>query len=292
LKAFEFIEAEKANFPIAFMCPRLGVSRAGYYAWRRRPPCHRDQADAALLWTIRCVHEASRGTYGAPRVHVELAADHGVRCGRKRVARLMRAAGLQGVHRRRRQGCTRRDPHAIPAPDLVQRHFTPPRQDQLWVADITQHRTWEGWLYVAVVLDAYSRRVVGWAMADHMRAELVVEALQMAIWSRRPAAGLIHHSDQGGQYTSFAFGRALRDAGIVPSMGSVGDAYDNALVESFFATLQTELLDRRSWATRRQLRIAVFDYLEGFYNRRRRHSALGYLSPATYEKMTAAAPAA
>lgn len=292
MRAFVFVEAEKANFPIAFMCSRLGVSRAGYYAWQRRPPSARDRADARLLTTIRAVHQDSRGTYGAPRVHAELALDHGIRCGRKRVARLMRKAGLQGVHRRRRQGCTRRDPHAVPAPDLVQRDFDPPRQDRLWVADVTQHATWEGWLYVAVVLDAYSRRVVGWAMADHIRAELVVEALQMALWNRRPAPGLVHHSDQGSQYTSLAFGRTLRAAGVVASMGSVGDAYDNALAESFFATLQTELLDRHTWPTRRQLRIAVFDYLEGFYNPRRRHSSLGYLSPANYEKMTAAAPAA
>jgi putative transposase len=274
------------------MCSRLGVSRAGYYAWRSRPPSTRARADAALLPTIRAIHQASRGIYGAPRIHAELALAHGVRCGRKKVARLMRQHGLEGVHRRRRGGCTRRNPAATPAPDLVERNFTPPARDRLWVADITQHPTWEGWLYVAVVLDAYSRRVVGWAMADHIRAELVIEALQMAIGNRRPGPGLVHHSDQGSQYTSLAFGRTLRAAGMVPSMGSVGDAYDNALAESFFATLQTELLDRHPWPTRRQLRIAVFDYLEAFYDRRRRHSALGYLSPVNYEKMTAAAPAA
>ena len=248
MKAFVFIEAEKANFPVSFMCSRLGVSRAGYYAWRCRRPSERDQADARLLGTIRLIHQQFRGPYGAPRIHAELRFDHDVRCGRKRVARLMRTAGLQGVHRRRRQGLTRRDPNAIPAPDLVNRDFAPAGTNRLWVADITQHRTWEGWLYVAVVIDAYSRRVIGWAMADHIRAELVIEAVEMALWNRQPAPGVIHHSDQGGQYTSLAFGRTLRAAGMKASMGTVGDCFDNALAESFFATLQTELLDRHFWA--------------------------------------------
>lgn len=292
MKAFAFIEVEKANFPVSFMCPRLHVSRAGYYAWRRRPPCARDRADTELVGVIKAIHARSRGTYGAPRVHAELAMEFGIRCGRKRVARLMRTAGICGVHRRRRMGLTIRDPKATPAPDLVNRDFVPSGIDRLWVADITQHRTWQGWLYVAVVVDAYSRRVVGWAMADHVRAELVVEALEMAVFARAPGQGVVHHSDQGCQYTSLAFGRALRATGVTGSMGSVGDCFDNALAESFFATLQTELLDRHYWSTRQQLRLAIFDFIEAFYNPSRRHSSLGYLSPVDYERLTCAAPAA
>jgi putative transposase len=206
-----------------------------------------------------------------------LAVSHG------RVERLMRCAGLQGVHRRRLRGCTRRDQAAIPSEDLVERNFRPAAPDRLYVADITQHRTSEGWLYLAVVLDCFSRRVVGWAMADHIRSELVVDALQMAIWNRRPAPGAIHHSDHGSTYTSWAFGHRLREAGLLGSMGSIGDCFDNSVAESFFATLQTELLDRSPWPTREGLAQAVFAFIEGFYNPRRRHSTLGYLSPADYE---------
>jgi putative transposase len=292
VSTFAFIEAEKAHFPISFMCSRLGVSRAGFYAWRARRPSRRDRADARLLSLVRAVHASSRGTYGAPRVHAELRAVHAVRCGRKRVARLMHTAGLVGVHRRRRIGLTRRDPAATPSPDLVKRNFAPHAPNRLWVADITQQRTGQGWFYLAVIVDAYSRRVVGWAMAEHVRTDLVLDALSMAIAARRPPPGLVHHSDQGAQYTSLAFGRALCAAGIAGSMGTVGDCYDNAMAESFFATLQTELLDRHYWTTRRQLATAVFDYIETFYNRRRRHSALGYHSPADYERITTAAPAA
>jgi putative transposase len=196
VRAFRFVEATKAEFPVAFMCARLGVSPSGYYAWRQRPPSARARADAALTTTIGAIHRASRGTYGAPRVQAELADAHGMRCGRKRVARLMRAAGIAGCHRRRRTRTTRRDEAAAPAPDLVQRAFAADAPNRLWVADITFVPTWSGFLYLAVVLDACSRRVVGWAMADHLRAELVVDALEMALWHRRPAAGLIHHSDR------------------------------------------------------------------------------------------------
>jgi len=283
VRAFEFVESEKANHPVARMCRVLGVSRSGFHAWSGRPPSERARRDAELTAAIRAVHERSRGTYGAPRVHVELALDHGVACGRKRVARLMREAGIEGVHRRRRQGLTRRDPAAAPSDDLVRRLFRPGAPDVLWVADITQQRTWEGWWYLAVVLDAFSRRVVGWAMASHLRTELVLEALDMAVAHRRPAPGVVHHSDHGCQYTSLAFGRRMREAGVVPSMGSVGDCFDNAVAESFFATFECELLDRRSWPTRRGLDTAAFDFIEGFYNPRRRHSTLGYLSPAEFE---------
>lgn len=261
----------------------LGVSPSGYYARRLRPLCARAQADAALLARIRAIHEQSRRTYGAPRVHAELR-EAGVRCGRKRVARLMRHAGLQGAHRRRRLRTTIRDMDAAPAPDLVARAFTTDRPNRLWIADITYVRTWSGWLYLAIVLDTFSRRVVGWSMADHLQSTLVVDALDMALWNRRPTPGLVHHSDRGCQYTSLAFGRRCREVGISPSMGRVGNAYDNAMAEAFFATLETELLTRRAFPHRGAARAAIFDYIEGFYNPHRRHSALGYLSPAEYER--------
>jgi putative transposase len=211
---------------------------------------------------------------------------HGVRVSRKRVERLMRAAGISGLVRRKRGRTTISVPGVRVADDLVERRFRPDAPDVLWIADVTYLRTWEGWLYLAAVQDAYSRRIVGWSMADHMRSELVVDALQMAVSRRRPAPGLIHHSDQGSQYVSLAFGQAARDAGIARSMGSKGDCYDNAVAESFFATLKKELVHRRSWPTRRELTSEVFEYLEAFYNRARRHSTLGYLSPVDYENRT------
>ena len=213
---FQLIEQEKAHHAVSQLCRVLGVSRAGFYAWQGRPPSARAVADQQLIEQIRAIHARSRATYGAPRIHAELRLDHGVHASRKRVARLMRAAGLVGCHRRRRHGLTRRDPTAAPAPDLVGRQFTAERPNALWVADITYVPTWSGWLSLAVVLDVWSRRVVGWAMADHLRAELVVDALDMAIWRRRPATGLVHHSDQGCQHTSLAFGRRCREAGITP----------------------------------------------------------------------------
>ncbi len=280
---FAFVEAEKANFPVTILCRLLGVSTSGYYAWRSRPPSARSRADHALSRRICLIHERSRGTYGMPRVWAELRYE-GIYCSRKRVARLLRLAGLQGCHRRKGPRTTRRTPEAAPAPDLVKRAFPAAAPDQLWVADITYVPTWMGFLYLAVVLDAYSRRVVGWAMADHVRTELVVEAVEMALWRRRPGAGLIHHSDQGSQYTSLAFGRRLREAGMMASMGSRGDCFDNAMAESFFATLECELLARQRFPTRNAARLALFDYIEGFYNAHRRHSALDYLSPAAYER--------
>jgi putative transposase len=277
------VAQEKAAYAVATMCRVLGVSPSGYYAWRTRPPCARGQADQALLERIRTIHMHSRQTYGAPRIHAELR-ESGVRCSRKRVARLMRQAGVAGAHRRGRQRTTVRDPQAAPAPDLVARVFHAEHPDRLWIADITYVRTWSGWLYVAVVLDAFSRRVVGWAMMEALRTELVLDALNMALWTRRPGAGVVHHSDRGCQYTSLTFGRRCREAGIVPSMGRRGDAYDNAVAEAFFATLETELLMRQSFPHRGAARAAIFDYIEGFYNPRRQHSTLGYLSPAEYER--------
>lgn len=235
------------------------------------------------MHAIREVHAASYGTYGHRRVHAELTMGRRLEVSPGRVERLMRATGLQGVHRRRLRGCTRRDEAATPSADLVERRFTPDGPDRLYVADVTQHRTGEGWLYYAVVIDCFSRRVVGWSIADHIRSELVVDALQMAIWNRRPAPGTVHHSDHGSIYTSWAFGHRLREAGLLGSMGSIGDCFDNSVAESFFATLQTELLDRSTWPTREGLANAIFAFVEGFYNPTRRHSTLGYLSPADYE---------
>ena len=276
------MRAHRAMHSIAAMSRVLGVSSSGFHAWCTRPVSARAQTDAALLDQIRAIHTRSRGTYGVPRVHAELAAQ-GVHVGRKRVTRLMAAAGLAGVSRRKRTTTTRRDRDARPAPDLVERDFTAAAPDQLWVADITYIPTWAGFLYLAVVLDAWSRRVVGWAMATHLRTELVLEALNMALTQRRPTA-VIHHSDQGCQYTSIAFGQRCREMGVRPSMGSVGDAYDNALCESFFATLECELLDRSRFKTQVEARLAVFEFIEGWYNPHRRHSALNYLSPINYER--------
>jgi putative transposase len=276
------MSANQASFPIAVMARVLGVSEAGYYAWRQRPASAHASADAALLKRVRTIHASSRETYGAPRVHAELRAG-GEKHGRKRIARLMRAAGLVGASRRRNGvTTTRRDPDARPAPDLVDRDFTATAPNQLWVADITFVPTANGFLYLAVVMDAWSRKIVGWAMATHLRAELVVDALEMAIGQRRPG-NVIHHSDQGSQYTSLAFGKRCMEAGVRPSMGSVGDAYDNAMCESFFATLECELLDRRRFSSQAEARMACFSFIEGWYNPVRLHSALGYRSPMAYE---------
>jgi putative transposase len=255
---FEFIQAEKANHPITTMCRLLGVSRSGYHAWAVRPVSARAVRDREISAAIEAVWERSRRTYGAPRVHIELRLDHDIRCGRKRVARLMRHAGLEGAHRRRRRGLTRRDLTVLPSADLVERDFRPVDPNRLWVADITQQWTGEGWLYLATVIDAFSRRVVGWSMAAHLRTELVLDAFNMAVWNRRPGEGLVHHSDHGCQYTSLAFGRRLREAGIVGSMGTIGDCFDNAAAESFFATLKTELLSLRTWATRAEATTAIY----------------------------------
>jgi putative transposase len=276
------MSAHQASFPIATMARVLAVSEAGYYAWRQRPPSAHAVADTALLKRVRTIHASSRETYGAPRVQAELRAG-GEKHGRKRIARLMRAAGLVGASRRRNGvTTTRRDPDVRPAPDLVDRDFTATAPNQLWVADITFVPTANGFLYLAVVLDAWSRKIVGWAMAPHLRAELVVDALEMAIDQRRPG-DVIHHSDQGSQYTSLAFGKRCKEAGVRPSMGSVGDAYDNAMCESFFATLECELLDRRRFASQAEARMACFSFIEGWYNPVRLHSALGYRSPMVYE---------
>ena len=281
------MRANQAKYPVRRMCRLLGVSPSGYYAWSRRSSSQRARADAELLKRIQAIYERSRGTYGAPRIQAELRA-----CGelvsRKRVARLMREAGLRGASRRRPILTTIRDEKSRPAPDLVKRHFAADGRDRLWVADITYIPTGSGFLYLAVVVDAWSRRVVGWSMATHLRTELVLEALNMALGQRRPQE-VIHHSDQGSQYTSIAFGQRCREASVRPSMGSVGDCFDNALCESFFATLECELLERRRFRTQIEARMAVFEFVEGWYNPHRRHSALGYLSPVEFERLKGAA---
>jgi putative transposase len=284
MSRFGFIQAQKAAYPIALACRVLEVSRAGYYAWVRRSPSARARADGELTERIRQVHVQSRATYGAPRIQAELAAT-ACRVGRKRVGRLMRQAGLVGCSRRRQTiRTTVADPAAMPWPNVVARQFAAPTLDRLWVGDITYVPTHEGWLYLAVLLDACSRRVVGWAMADHLRTELALDALQMAIRRRQPAPGdLVHHTDRGCQYTAAAYRAVLADQAITGSMSRAANCYDNAMAESFFGTLKAELLDRRSWATRAAARQAIFEWIEVFYNRQRRHSALGFLSPAAFE---------
>jgi putative transposase len=283
---YTFIEAQKKNHRISRMCRTLKVSKSGFYGWRDRARSARDQAGALLSEKIARIHRDSHETYGAPRIHFELRT-LGVRCARKRVARLMREAGLFGCGGRRRKARTTlrsRTERIPPVPDLVKRNFNPQAPNRLWVADITYVRTWEGWLYLSFVLDTYSRRVVGWSMANNLRTELVLDAVNMAIYTRRPTPGLIHHSDRGSQYTSVEFGSRLKEAGLLPSMGSVADAYDNSMAESFVSTLKRELIHRHSWPSCQIARSAIFEYIEGFYNTRRRHSALGHLSPSEYEE--------
>ena len=269
-------------YPIATQCRVLGVSPSGYYAWLTRGASSRSKADEILLGRIRAIHAKSHGTYGVPRIHAELR-EQGVCTARKRIARLMRQAGLAGVSRRKGTTTTQRRAKTPPAPDLVKRDFAAERPDELYVADITYVPTWAGFMFLAVVLDACTRRVAGWSMANHLRTELVLDALNMALHQRRPAS-VIHHSDQGSQYTSLAFGQRCREAGVRPSMGSAGDCYDNALCESFFATLECELIDRRSFRSRAEAKLAVFSFIEGWYNPHRRHSSIGYLSPVNYEQ--------
>lgn len=282
---YRFVERERASHHVVTLCRVLDVSRAGYHAWVGRPARRRAVADTALTERIRTIHDASRGTYGAPRIHAALRAT-GIRVGRKRVARLMRTAGVLGVHRRRR---SRPIPRPVPraattAPDLVRRRFRATAPDRLWVADITELPSGEGPLFLASIVDAWSRACVGWSMADHLRTSLVLDALQAALDRRQPGPGLIHHSDRGTQYTSVALGARLASLGIAASMGSPGSGLDNALAESFFASLETELIDRSSWPTRAAARAAVFDWIERFYNRARIHSSIGYLSPIEFER--------
>ncbi len=281
------MKAYQAKYPVSALCRLLEVSKSGYYARQQRAPSQRSLEDCELGDRIEAIYRRSRSTYGRPRIHAELT-DDGIHVSGKRVARLMRERNIHGASRRPSVVTTRRDRDARPAPDLVERRFVAEAPDQLWVADITYIPTWSGFLFLAVVLDVFSRRVVGWAMADNMRKELVLDALNMAIFRRRPL-GVVHHSDQGSQYTSIAFGLRCKEAGVRPSMGSRGDCYDNAMCESFNATLECELLAMRSFKTQREAGLAVFDFIEGWYNPHRRHSALGYLSPNNFERRHEAA---
>ncbi len=284
MSVWPFIEAEEAeHHSVKRACELLEVSRAAFYEHRKHQPSQRDLSDAELTDKIREIHTTSKGTYGSPRVHRELR-NQGVHVGKKRVARLMAAAGLEGRCKKRWRKTTIPDPEAERARDLIQRHFGPCTEiDRRYVGDITYISTWEGWAYLATVIDLASRKVVGWALADHMRAELVVGALDMAFAHRRPAAGVIFHSDRGCQYTSADYGDFARANGVVLSVGRKGECWDNAVAESFFATIKRELIDTRAWPTRAGLRAAIFDYIEGWYNTRRLHSSLGYLSPTNYE---------
>ena len=283
MSLYRLIAAEKANHSISLMCRLLGVSRSGFHAWERRAPSDRALADAWLSERISTLHRESRGTYGARRVHAALRRQ-GVRVGRKRVERLMRARQLSGAVPRKRARTTIRVPGVRPAADLVGRDFAPSAPNQLWVADSKYVPTAAGWLYLAAVVDCFSRRIVGWSMRDDLRAELVVDALEMAVNRRQPKPGLIHHSDQGKQYVSLLFGERCRDADIDISIGCTS-AYDNAVAESFFASLTKDLLRRQQFRNRAEARTALFDYIETFYNRLRLHSTLDYLSPVDYEKM-------
>jgi putative transposase len=283
VSVFRFIAAEKANHSISLMCRVLGVSRSGFHAWQRRPSSDRALTDAWLVGLITRIHGDSRGTYGARRVHAALR-QRGLHIGRKRVERLMRAQSISGTVPRRRAKTTIRVAGVRAAADLVGREFVPTRPNELWVADIKYVPTAAGWLYLAVILDCFSRRVVGWSMRDDLRAALVVDALEMAVARRRPRPGLVHHSDQGTQYVSLLFGERCREAGIEISMGCTS-AHDNAVAESFFASLTKDLLRRRALRTRAEARTALFDYIETFYNPLRLHSTLDYLSPVDYENM-------
>jgi putative transposase len=288
---YAFITERCADIPVDAACRAMKVSKSAFYAWRHLQinPTARMLAERDLGDLVVKIHDQSFGTYGWRRVTAELRLGLGREVNHKRVARMMRERGLQGVTRRRRsKGCTRSRALDVRSDDLVHRQFRPDGPDRLWVQDVTQHRSGEGWVYLPVVIDAWSRRVVGWSIADHMRAELVADAIDMATWRRRPLAGAIAHSDHGSNYCSWVFGQRLRNAGLLGSMGTVGDALDNAVAESFFASLQCELLDRHHWPTRAGLTRAIFSWIETFYNPTRRHSTLGYLSPVEFETTYAA----
>ena len=277
------MKASQADFAVCTMCRMLKVSRSGYYAWLQQPVSNRAREDAALTERIRAIHGASHGNYGSPNIQAELRAA-GTRVGRKRVARLMRKACIRGVSRRRGfVVTTHQDSRYPPAPDLVERRFVAEGPNRLWVGDITYVPTWAGFIYLAIVLDVWSRRVVGWAIGEQMTADLVLAALNMAVAQRRPRK-VIHHSDRGRQYASIAFTERCRELGVRTSMGRVGDAYDNAMAESFFASLECELISRHSFRTKAEARQALFAYIEGWYNSRRRHSGIGRVSPIAFER--------
>jgi len=280
---YRFIHAERASYPVTLLCRVLGVVRSAYDAWARHKVSARATADEALAAQIAAAHARSRRTHGAPRIHAELRAG-GVRCARKRVARLLRTMSLVGCYRRRRTRTTVADPNRAPALNLVARDFTAAAPDRLWIGDSTFVPTREGWRYLAVLLDVYSRRVIGWAMADHLRAELTLDALAMALQTHRPPPGLVHHTDRGGQYTAAVYRAILASSGVTASMSRAGECLDNAVAESFFATLKAQLIDPQAWPTRAAARTVIFAWIEVWYNRQRRHSALGYRAPVAHEE--------
>ena len=284
---FAFVGVEKANYPVRLLCRVLKVSTSGFYAWQRRRPSQRQRLDAQLLVKVTAIHASSRKSYGSPRIHRELRAN-GDRISRKRVARLMSQNGLDG--RRKRRFCkTTNSAHKMPvAENILARNFTIGTKNTVWVGDISYIHTWEGWLYLAVLIDLHSRRVVGWAIDDTMCTALPLKALTMAIGHRHPCAGLIHHSDRGSQYASHDYQAALKDNHMVCSMSRKGECWDNAVAESFFGRLKEELIYRRSWQTRAEAKAAIIEYILCFYNCHRRHSALGYLSPMAYEEIIGA----
>lgn len=285
MSRFRFVAEQAAQFPVSLLCKTISVSRGGFYAWKDRPPSDRARADAELGERIRLVHEDTEGIYGAPRIHKELQLAQGIGVGRKRVARLMRELGLRGADGRRGgPRTTIRDPKRPAAPDLVDRSFARAEPDRLWVCDLKYVQTGQGFLFLACVQDVFSRRIVGWSMRDDLQAELVLDALGMAVTARRPNDRLVAHSDHGSQYTSLVYGAYAKQSAIDLSMGSIGDPWDNALAETFFASLEKELLRRERFATREHARMRIFWYIECFYNPRRRHSSLDYLSPAAYEQ--------
>lgn len=278
------MKANQDTLPAGVMCRLLSVSRSGFYAQRERPMSARARRDVELLALIHQIHEHSYdGTYGAPRIHMELRDTYRIRVGRKRVERLMRRAGLQGVQKRRFRCTTHSGAPERFAPDLVERNFAADRPNALWLADVTYVATAEGFLYLAVVLDVFSRLIVGWSMGEHLGSQLVLAALEMAYAQRRPRK-VIHHSDHGTEYTAVAFGKRCTQLGIQMSMGSIGDCFDNAMIESFFSSLEAEVLDRNRFGTRQEARREIFSWLAGWYNTRRRHSGVGYLSPQEYER--------
>lgn len=285
------MRAEKAHYPVTVLCRCLQVSKSGFYAWCGRPMSSKAHRDVTLTSLVRASHAGGRKTYGSPRIHRELRLG-GERVSRKRVARLMRQEGLYGLRKRRFRKTTD-SAHRLPvAKNLLDRQFAPELPNQAWVADITYLWTSEGWLYLAVVIDLFSRRVVGWAIDDNMRTPLVLSALRMAVQQRRPLVGLLHHSDRGSQYASHEFQKYLSSCGIVCSMSRKAECWDNAVVESFFGTLKQELLYRQSWKTREVTRVAVAEYIMCFFNLKRLHSTLGYLSPVMYESTAASVIAA
>jgi transposase InsO family protein len=280
------MDAHRGEFRIGTMCEVLGVSRSGYYAWRRRPRSLRDETNAKLTETIRVIHEESRRIYGSPRIHATLQ-HRGIACGRHRVARLMRDEGIRSNTKRRFRSIATKREETPAAPNRLERRFTAARPNRVWASDITIVKTAEGWLHLAIVLDLFSRKVVGWAMSTAVTQTLALEALQMAFATRRPKPGLLHHSDRGGQYLSAAYQHLLDEHGAICSMSRPGNCLDNAAVESFFHTLKTELVYQQHYRTREQARLAIFEYVESFYNRSRLHSTLDYRSPEEYERSVA-----